>query len=324
MITRGIFVVGFIASLGMVLSGSAFAEKKLSGTVKIDGSSTVYPLSEAVAEEFLKKHRRVRVTVGVSGTGGGFKKFSAGETDVSDASRPIKDKEAKKAAGNKIEFIELPVAYDGIAVVVNKNNPVNNISKDELKVMWGQAKKPKTWNQVSSKFPKGELKLYGPGPENGTFDYFTEAVLGKKGKPRPDYTQSEDDNVLVRGISGDKNAVGYFGFSYYMENKDKIKALKVDGIEPTATTIESGTYPLSRPIFIYVSKNSLQRPEVQEFVQFYMENASSLAAQVGMVPLSEKLYAAARKRLQQQVTGTVYTSSDKKKMGLAKLYNLVN
>ncbi|MFZ5652723.1 MAG: PstS family phosphate ABC transporter substrate-binding protein [Bacillota bacterium] len=272
------------------------ADKKLAGAVKIDGSSTVFPITEAVAEEFKKVQPGVNVTVGISGTGGGFKKFTAGETDISNASRPIKDNEKKMAEEKKIEYIEFPVAYDGISVVVNKQNTwVDKLTVQELKKIWEPGSKVKKWSEVRPGWPDVDIKLYGPGTDSGTFDYFTEAINGKEKACRSDFTPSEDDNVLVQGVSGDKGALGYFGYAYYAENKDKLKVVPIDAgkgpVTPEDKTINDGTYkPLSRPIFIYVSKASLQRPEVREFVKFYLTSAPKLVQQVGYTRLPDNFY----------------------------------
>ena len=269
---------------------------KLSGEIKIDGSSTVFPITEAVAEEFLAEHPDVRVPVGVSGTGGGFKKFTISETDINDASRPIKDKEAAQAQENGIEYIDFTVAYDGLSVVVNPENDwVDSLSVEELNKIWAPDSTVKTWKDVRPEWPNEEIKFYAPGTDSGTFDYFTEEINGESGAIRPDFTPSEDDNVLVQGISGDKNAIGFFGYAYYAENKGKVKIVKIDGgsgpVEPTFDTIKSGEYaPLSRPLFIYVNKASLEREEVKTFVQFYLENAKDLAAEVGYVALPDEEY----------------------------------
>ncbi|WP_028777526.1 PstS family phosphate ABC transporter substrate-binding protein [Shimazuella kribbensis] len=276
-------------------------EDKLTGTVKIDGSSTVFPISQAVAEEFMIANPGVKVTVAESGTGGGFKKWALGETDINNASRVIKEEEKAKAAEKKIEPVEIPVAYDGISVVVNKSNTfVNDLTVDELKKIWAPDSKIKTWKDIRSQWPAEPIKLYGPGTASGTYDYFCEEILGKNDKgevinSRTDYTPSEDDNVLVKGIEGDKNSLGYFGFAYYMENKDKLKIVKIDSgkgpIEPTEQTINDGSYaPLSRTIYIYPSKSALSRPEVKAFIKFYIENAKVLAKEVGYVPLKDDMY----------------------------------
>lgn len=269
----------------------------LSGTIKIDGSSTVFPISEAMAEEFQMANPGVQVTVGVSGTGGGFKKFTAGEIDISDASRPIKDAEKETAQKNGIEYIEIPVAYDGISVVVSKENTwVDQLSVEELKKIWEPDSKVKKWSDVREGWPAEEIKLYGPGTDSGTFEYFTEEIVGEAKKQRSDYTASEDDNVLVQGVAGDKNALGYFGYAYYEENADKMKAVPIvneEGkpVSPTFDTIKDGTYnPLSRPIFIYVSKKSLEKPEVKAFVKFYLENAPEIVKAVKYVPLPDDQY----------------------------------
>ncbi len=273
------------------LSISAVHSQSVS-TVTVDGSSTVFPITEAAAEDFQKaQNGRVRVTVGVSGTGGGFKKFCRGETDISGASRPILQKEidACKAAG--IRYVELPVAYDALTVVVHPQNSwAKNLTVAELKKIWepgaqgkvnnkkiwepGAQGKVNNWNQIRNGFPNAPLKLFGPGANSGTFDYFTEAVVGKSKSSRGDFTASEDDNVLVQGVSRDKNALGYFGYAYYAENKNKLKAVPINGVLPSDTTVKNGTYsPLSRPIFIYVSSKSIDKPEVKQFVQFYLQNA---------------------------------------------------
>lgn len=280
-------------------------EAKLSGEIKIDGSSTVFPITEAMAEEFTKLHPDVRIPVGISGTGGGFKKFVVKETAISDASRPIKDKEAAAAKENGVEYIELTVAYDGLSVLVNPANTwVDSLTVDELKKIWGPESTVKTWKDVRPEWPAEEIKLYAPGTDSGTFDYFTEEINGKSGAIRQDFTPSEDDNVLVQGIAGDKNALGFFGFAYYIENKDKLKAVKIDSgqgpVGPSFETIADGSYtPLSRPIFIYVNKAELKRPEVKEFVKFYMENAKELVPQVGYVALSDDKYAENLKKIEQ-------------------------
>lgn len=284
--------------------------------VRVDGSSTVYPITEAVAEEFQKaKIGKVQVTVGVSGTGGGFKKFCRGEIDLSDASRPIKTSEREACQAQGIQYIELPVAYDAISVVVHPENPLANITVAELKKIWEPAAQNMTmkWNQVNPAWSSADLKLYGPGADSGTFDYFTEVVVGQAAASRGDYTASEDDNVLVQGISTDKNAIGYFGFAYYETNKTRLKALAVDGgqgpVLPSGETVKNGTYtPLSRPVFIYVNKASLQKPEVKEFVEFYLTKAVQLVPEVQYVALSEAAYQLAQKRLQEQKVGTVYAN----------------
>lgn len=273
-----------------VFADSAFSAS-LRGKVKIDGSSTVFPITEAIAEEFRKVHPRVRVQVGVSGTGGGFKKFVKNEIDINDASRSIKESEAKLAKENAVEYLELSVAYDGISIVVNpKNDWADNITVAELKKIWEPGSKVRLWSDVRSTWPKEEIKLYGPGTDSGTFDYFTEAINGKSHVSRTEFTKSEDDNVLVKGVAGNKYALGFFGFAYYEENKGQLKALKINGVAPSAKTINNGSYkPLARPIFIYVNKASIKRTEVKAFVQFYIENAGSIAREVGYVALPADL-----------------------------------
>jgi phosphate transport system substrate-binding protein len=288
-----------------VLSTSAYAglffkkkeTNKLSGEIVIDGSSTVYPITEAMAEEFRAENRGVRISVGVSGSGGGFKKFTVGTTDISDASRPIKDKEAKQAKENGIEFAEVVVAYDGLSVLVNKDNDfVDYLTVEELNKIWKSGSTVKYWSDVREGWPKEEIKLYGPGPDSGTFDYFTEEINGEGGNIRSDYTPSEDDNVLVQGIFGEKYSLGFMGFAYYYENKDKMKVVPIDNgngpVEPNHDTIMSNKYaPLSRPLFIYVSKNAInEKPQVKAFVKFYLENAMDIVPETGYVTLPKEKY----------------------------------
>jgi phosphate transport system substrate-binding protein len=302
-----------IATLG--LSATAVLSQN-TREVKVDGSSTVFPITEAVAEEFQLQNRDIRVTVGISGTGGGFKKFCAGETDVQNASRPIKQEEMDACKAKGIEFIELPVAYDALTVVINPQNTwVDKLTVQELKKMWepaaqGQVKK---WNQVRASFPDAPLVLYGPGTDSGTFDYFTEAINGKAKDSRADYTASEDDNVLVQGVSRDRNAIGYFGFAYYEENRQRVKSVPIDSgsgaVSPSRQTVENGQYtPLSRPLFIYVSKKSLDRAEVKRFVDFYMVNDGKLAAEVGYVALPQPADVAVNSHYQARQVGTVFAN----------------
>ena len=276
---------------------SNFNKDELTGVVEIDGSSTVYPISEAVAEEFSKEYKNVRVNVGVSGTGGGFKRFTNGETDISDASRLIKDKEAAKATENNIEFYELRLGDDGLSVMVNPNNDfVDCLTIAELKMIWEPGSKVNNWNQVRESFPDQKMRLYGPDTDSGTFDYFTEEIMGEVQLSRADYTASADDNVLIQGISGDKGSLGYFGYAYYRESQDRLKLLGVDSgsgcVKPSPQTIPSGEYsPLSRPLFIYVNLGSLSRPEVRSFVDFYMEHGPELTNEVGYVASDPSVYA---------------------------------
>jgi len=323
--------VAVLAAAALFLSTSRQGGKKeagegLSGAVHVDGSSTVFPITEAVAEEFQKRHRGVRVTVGISGTGGGFKKFCVGETDINDASRPIKSKEIAKAAENGIEFIELPVAFDGVSVVVNpKNHFVDFLTIEELRKIWQPGSTVRKWNEVRPGWPNRPITLYGPGTDSGTFDYFTEAVNGKAQACRPDFTASEDDNVLVQGIAGDENALGFFGYAYYVENRARLKIVPIDAghgpVAPSADTINNGTYPLSRPLFIYVSRKAAERPEVSAFVRFYIENAEALVKEVGYVPLPQKVYQLALERFERRTTGSAF--SGKKTVGVS-LEDLLN
>jgi len=311
----------FILLLGSVLVlGCGGDRESMGGKVQIDGSSTVYPITEAIAEEYMEEAGRVRVTVGTSGTGGGFQKFIAGEIDITDASRPIKESELEKAQAQGIEFIELPVAYDGLSVVVNpKNDWVDYMTVEELRRMWRPEAQGKItrWNQVRAEWPDRELNLYGPGVASGTFDYFTEAVVGRSGASRGDYTASEDDNVLVQGVSGDVNALGFFGFAYYIENREKLTIVPIDdgnpengegAVAPTFKTINQGTYqPLSRPLFIYVREQAASRPAVQKFVRFYLSEVSELVKEIGYVPLSDTTYTLAMERFEARETGSLFS-----------------
>jgi phosphate transport system substrate-binding protein len=299
---------------------------QLTGQVQIDGSSTVYPIQEAIAEEFAEVQPDVKVTVGVSGTGGGFKRFCVGETDISNASRAIKDEEIKKCAENTVEYIELPIAFDGISIVVNpKNTWCESLTVAELKKIWEPQSKVKSWKDVRPSFPDKPITLYGPGTDSGTFEYFTEEIVGKKKESRSDYTASEDDNMLVQGIAGDGGALGYFGFSYWEENQDKLKLIPVDAgggaVAPSAETIRDGSYkPLSRPLFVYVAKASTDRPEVDAYVKFMLDNAGKLSAEVGAVALPDAVYAAARQRYEQKTTGSAITGQDVKGKTLEQIY----
>jgi len=287
-----IFAIAIIAACGGGEGGSG----EDSTEILIDGSSTVFPISQAVAEEFRRDRPEVQIPVGISGTGGGFKRFVTGETDISDASRPIKESEAALAAENGIEYTELTIAYDGLSVVLNKANDFAScLTVDELKSIWEPNSTVSNWNQVRSSFPDKPLRLYGPDTDSGTFDYFTAEINDEEDASRSDYTASSDDNVLVQGVSGDQGAMGYFGFAYYTENSSLLKVLSVDGgagcIEPSVATINDGTYtPLSREMYIYVNNASLERPEVRDFIEFYLNNAGELAEEVGYVGLSQEDY----------------------------------
>jgi phosphate transport system substrate-binding protein len=288
------------------------------GTISIDGSSTVFPITEAVAEEY-QQGRKTRVTIGVSGTGGGMKKLCAGEVVIAGASRPIKPSEVELCGTNGIQLIELPVAYDGIAVVVNPQNDwASSMTVAELKALWApeaQATITK-WSQVRPGWPDQEIHLFGAGVDSGTYDYFTAAIVGTEHSSRGDFTSSEDDNVLVQGISTDKLALGFFGLAYYEENQDKLKVLGVDDgdaangdgpILPSAATVSDGTYqPLSRPIFLYVDAKAASRPEVQEFIHFYLEQGRPLVAEVGYIPLSDAAYGMVKQRFDTGKTGSLF------------------
>jgi phosphate transport system substrate-binding protein len=302
-----------------ILGLTACSDNASIKAIRVDGSSTVYPITEAIAEEFLNATGgQLPVTVGVSGTGGGFKKFCRGETDISDASRPISKEERKLCAENGIKYIELPVALDALTVVVNsKNDWVDAISVEQLKTIWEPAAQGKItrWNKVDPAWPGAPLHLYGPGPDSGTFDYFTDAIVGEEDASRGDYTASEDDNVLVQGISRDNYALGYFGYAYYDENRDALKALAIDTghgkpVLPSIQTARSGAYqPLARPMFIYIAKQSAARKAVAQFVRFYLnpDHAHALVTEAGYVPLPDSAYRGAQQKFEMRKTGTAFT-----------------
>jgi len=306
------------AMLGAVLSVtniSMTAGANAAGLVKIDGSSTVFPITEAVAEDFQNaKKGAVRVTVGISGTGGGFKKFCRGETDIVNASRPILQKEMEECKKSGIQYVEMPVAFDALTVVINpRNDWANTLTVAELKKIWEPEAQGKItrWNQANPAWPDEKLKLYGAGADSGTFDYFTEAIVGKTKSSRGDFTASEDDNVLVQGVASDKNALGFFGFAYYVENQKKLKAVAIDSgkgpVLPSEKTVEDGSYqPLSRPIFIYVNIKSAEKPEVRELVEFYMKNAPELVKEVKFFPLPLQAYSTNLEHLTKKKVGTVF------------------
>lgn len=299
---------------------------KLSGIIKIDGSSTVYLVTEAVAEDFQKATRGgVKVTVGISGTGGGFKKFCRGEIDIADASRPILKAEMDTARESNIEYIELPVCFDALTVAVHPSNKLDSINVADLKKMWEPDAQGKVtrWNQVNPDWPDAELTLYGAGTDSGTFDYFTEAIVGKAKASRGDYGANEDDNVIVQGIAGNKHALGYLPFAYYTTNKDKLKALAINWeksdagpVLPSHENVLAGKYnPLSRPLFIYVNRKAADRPEVKAFVEFYLKNARELAAEVKYLPLPDKAYTMGLERFGKLQTGSGF--SGESEIGLA-------
>jgi phosphate transport system substrate-binding protein len=299
-----------IVASGLLVSPVA-TNSQSSTTIKIDGSSTVFPITEVAAEEFQKsKAGAIKVTVGVSGTGGGFKKFCSGQTDISNASRPISSKELEACRAKGIRFIELPIAYDALTVVVNNDNTwASTMSVEQLKKIWepGAQGKITNWNQINSRFPNQPLKLFGPGQASGTFDYFTEAVNGKAKASRTDFTASEDDNVLVNGVSKDKGGLGYFGMAYYEANKSKLKAIKVGGVGPSVETVKSGKYtPLSRPLFIYVNATVAAKPEIKEFISFFLKNAGQFATQSRYVSLPDAAYTTAIKHFDNKRTGSVF------------------
>jgi phosphate transport system substrate-binding protein len=309
-----------------------YATASQAQTVKIDGSSTVFPITEAVAEDFQKAKRgKVKVTVGISGTGGGFKKFCRGEIDISNASRPITKREMDECKSAGISYLEMPVAYDALTVVINpKNTWAKTMTVAELKKIWEPVAQGKitTWNQVNPAWPNAPVKLFGPGADSGTFEYFTEAVVGKSKASRGDFTASEDDNVLVQGVSRDVNALGYFGYAYFIENKDKLAAVSVvspsgKAVIPSLDTVVNGSYqPLSRPIFIYVNSKSAQKPEVKEFIEFYNRQADKLVKEVKYVPLPAKAYSYNLETLAKMRLGTKFEGENKVGLTIDELMKL--
>lgn len=291
-------LVSLAVALGIGTTG-AFSQ---SSTVKIDGSSTVFPIAEAAAEDFMKANSGTQVTVGVSGTGGGFKKFCAGEIDIANASRPIRSSEIDACKAKGVEYVTVEIAKDALTIVVNKDNTwLQEITTAELKKLWEpEAEKTITrWNEVNSSWPKEKIALFGPGSDSGTFDFFTAAIVGREDYSRADYTATEDDNIIVQGVARNVYALGYFGLAYYLENQDKLRAVKVNKVMPSAETVNNGAYtPLARPLYMYVKKSSLSsNPQVRAFVEFSLENATELVAEVGYVPLPESRYTSALQRL---------------------------
>ena len=316
---------GFILSSILVIGSCGKPRKQ----VLIDGSSTVYPITEAIAETYRDVEQSISVTVGTSGSGGGFKKFCNGETDISDASRPIKKQEVDACAKAGIEYIELPVAYDGLAVVVNKKNDfIKELTTDQLRKIFAYDDHARTWKDVNPEWPDEEIKIYAPGQDSGTYDYFVETIIGKKGRVRSDATFSEDDNVLVTGVSGEADSIGFFGLAYYEENMDILKVVPIINprnskpVEPSVQTVKDGTYyPLSRPLFIYVKKESAEKkPYVVAFVDYYIEHAGKLSKEVGYVPFESDFYQIVKKRFAERSTGSVFSGQHAELKSLDQLY----
>jgi phosphate transport system substrate-binding protein len=318
MLNRVLQLAVSVIALSQGLSCGGF-EIQRSAKIRVDGSSTVYPLSEAMAEEFQRRESGVQIAVGVSGTGGGFGKFLRGEVEILNASRPIKASELRLAEEKSVGFIELPVAYDGIAVVVHPSNDwCSSLTVKELKRIWVPAAQGRIlrWNQIRPDWPDEPIHLFGPGVDSGTYDYFTLAVVGEEGVSRGDFTSSEDDNLLVWGVARDPNSLGFFGLSYFEDSKGSLKLVAIDDqksdnghgpIEPSLVTIFNGSYqPLSRPIFIYVRKEAVDARAVERFVEFYLSNASMLAQELGFIALPSQVYELVMKRFQNRVTGTVF------------------
>lgn len=324
-------MLGISAAMAAAFGG--FAASAQAQIVKIDGSSTVFPITEAVAEDFQKsKKGAVKVTVGISGTGGGFKKFCRGETDISNASRPITKQEMADCKAAGITYLEMPVAYDALTIVINpKNTFLKSATVAEMKKLWepGAQGKVTKWNQINPSWPDAPVKLFGAGADSGTFEYFTEAIVGKSKSSRGDYTASEDDNVLVQGVSRDVNAIGYFGYAYYAENRDKLKALPIvndklgKAVEPSGETVVNGTYqPLSRPIFIYINAKSAAKPEVKEFINYFNKNADKLVKEVKYVPLPAKAYSYNTETLGKMRVGTKFGGENKVGLTIEELMKM--
>ncbi|MEZ5956310.1 MAG: PstS family phosphate ABC transporter substrate-binding protein [Hyphomonadaceae bacterium] len=320
---RGAFAAVAIAALAACGQGGGQAPAGTSSEqISIDGSSTVFPLAEAAAEGFTNSQTgAARVTVGESGTGGGFGKFCRGETQISNASRPIKAEEMAACAGNNIQYIEIPIAFDGISVVVHPSNPLTNVTMAELSRVWGPSAEGSVtqWRQVFPRGPNTAFQLFGPGTASGTFDFFTEAVNGDGGASRTDFTPSEDDNVIVQGVAGNPGAMGYFGLAYYEQNRERLKALSIDGVAPSPETVAAGDYPLSRPMFVYVNAEALRRPQVRRFVNYFIENAATLAPRVGYVPLPAEAYATYAQRIADGQTGTAFGGHNEVGLSIADL-----
>lgn len=313
------FAAALVTAAVILVASPATAAQadKLRGKVVIDGSSTVYPITEAAAAAFRKEYPNVNITVAVSGTGGGFKRFAVGETDISDASRPIKGKEFQKCLENGVQFVEIPIALDGLSIVLNlKNDWAQSLTVEQLKAIYLEDGSARKWSDLDPSWPNETIKVYSPGTDSGTFDYFKEVVAGKTGNFRPDMSVSEDDNVLVTGVFGDKYAIGYFGASYYFENKDKLRAAAIVNpktgmaVMPTPENVLNGSYaPLSRPLFLYVNVKSMRRPAMRKFVEFYLENAPKFAEQVQYVPTSPKIAEMAKSFLKKRRSGTVFVKA---------------
>lgn len=299
-----------LTACGGADAGGGDGGRDLSGNVRIDGSSTVFPLTGAAAERFMSENPGVRVTVGTSGTGGGFEKFCRGQTDISDASRPISDEERQACANNDVRYEELTVANDALTVVVNEENTwAECLTVEQLRKIWRPGSNVTSWNQVDPSYPDRKIDLYGPGTDSGTFDYFTEEIVGAEGKSRTDYSPSEDDNVIVQGVAGSTGGLGYFGYSYYKENSDRLNAVRIDNgdgcVAPTVENARSGKYaPLSRPLFIYPKQSAVQRPEVGAFLSHYADNAKGIARSQGFVPLNDEQQAKLEDQLARLRKGT--------------------
>ncbi|OGZ73995.1 MAG: protein sphX [Candidatus Staskawiczbacteria bacterium RIFCSPLOWO2_01_FULL_38_12b] len=314
-----VIVIIVLAVAGFFLWQKTSSPVQNNSIVDVDGSSTVFPITEAMAEEFQKEHENIQVVVGISGTGGGFKRFCRGETHINDASRPIKEAEIQLCLENNIEYLELPIAFDGLAVMVHPSNTwVDYLTVAELKKMWEPSAQDSVlyWDQIRSGWPHKKINLYGAGADSGTYDYFTEAIVGKEGESRGDFVASEDDNVLVQGISSDPLSLGFFGFAYYHENREKLKLIPISksgslesAVLPNPETINDGSYsPLSRPIFIYASLKAIEQSAVSEFIDFYLHpsNAQKLVSEVGYVPFTALFYELIGKRFEAKITGSVF------------------
>ena len=329
-------LAALVAAGSLIVAGCGKSDRgpggraRMSGLVAIDGSSTVYPILEAVAEEFMRANPGTRITIGVSGTGGGFKKFFNGEVDIANASRPVTSDEIELGRRNGIDFIELPIAFDGLSVVVNKSNTfVDYLTVSELRRIWEPNSTVRTWRDVRPEWPAERIMLYGAGTDSGTFDYFTEAIVGTPKASRRDYTPSEDDNLLVQGVVGDRFSLGYFGFAYYEQNRDRVRSVPIDNeqggppVSPSLETIQNNTYnPLSRPLFIYVSTKSLDKPQVQAFVEFLLQRGSPYISEIGFVPLPQSALDLVLKHFMARKTGTVFANRNTVGLTIEDIINL--
>lgn len=321
-VARAAFAAVAVFALSACGGESAPASGASGEQISVDGSSTVFPLAEAAAESFTRNATgAARVTVGESGTGGGFRKFCRGEIIIANASRPITTGEIEACAAAGVQFVEIPIAFDGISVVVHPSNPINAITMEDLHRIWapGTERNVMRWNQINPSWPNAAFQLFGPGTASGTFDFFTEAVNGAARASRTDYTPSEDDNVIIQGVSGNADSMGYFGYAYYDQNRQRVKALSINGIAPSPETIADGSYPLARPMFVYVNAQALRRPQVRRFMLYFLEHAAALSPEVGYVPLPPEAYATYAERVTNIEIGTAFAGHNEVGLSIAEV-----